>query len=372
MGLRNCSICSQAMLDVGITVLRVLTSAQLLHLTPFVLSPPAFAQDIEEATNVRVYQQASPAVVSIRADQGVGSGSIVSPDGLILTAAHIVQNSQVVTVTLADGKKLQADVIGFAEAGTGLAAVQIRNQRTLPTISIAAPEAISVGQPTFAIGNPFGQFEGTFTLGIISRIDQNRGLIQTDAAINQGGDGGPLLNSNGELIGVTVANLNPGQTIGNSGISFAIAGQQIEDFLAAVREGRVARTAQNPFARNAETITLDGQTIDGELTETSNILPSDNSYFNAYQFEGRTGQQIVIEMDSSSFDAYLILVSPNTTDALQDDDSGGGTNAEITTTLLEDGIYLILANSAAPGITGQYSLKVTLDNTLTSHSERLF
>lgn len=364
MRLRGGLICLTVMMGLGTVMLGAVDPRTVFELSTLVISPPAFAQDGEEATNIRVYQQASPAVVSIQTEENIGSGTIVSPNGLVLTASHVVKNFQTVTVLLANGSKLQADVVGFAEAGTDLAALQIRGQQTLPAISIARPESVLVGQRVFAIGNPFGQFEGTFTSGVISRINMDQGLIQTDTVISPGDSGGPLLNRNGELIGVIVAPFNLGQAISNNGIGFAISVEQVEALLTAVREGQAPRTMQNPLAQNAQSIEPNGQLIDGELTESSNILPSDNSYFNAYRFEGKAGQQILIEMTSRNFDAYLILISPEATDTIQSDYRGGRTAAStvsITTVLPKDGTYLVLTNSANPGATGRYNLRVMIE-----------
>ena len=147
---------------------------------------PAWAQDVDEEISIRVYQQASPAVVAIDTGDGAGSGSIITPDGLVLTNAHVLGDARTVTVRLADGQQFQGDVVGYGERGLDLAAVRIRGGRgNFPTIRIAPPGSVRVGQRAFAIGNPFG-LQGTFTVGIVSRIDPERGLIQTDAAINPG------------------------------------------------------------------------------------------------------------------------------------------------------------------------------------------
>ncbi|WP_235441013.1 S1C family serine protease, partial [Limnoraphis robusta] len=181
------------------------------------------AQGEDEETNIRVYEQASPAVVSIDTEKANGSGTIISPDGTVLTNAHVVSHGGEVKVTLADGREMIADVIAYGEDGLDLAVLKIRNARNLPTIPIASPASVKVGQRAFAIGNPFGQFQGTFTIGIVSRIDGERNLIQTDAAINPGNSGGPLLNSKGELIGVNTAIFTRGSSGGNIGIGFAIS-----------------------------------------------------------------------------------------------------------------------------------------------------
>lgn len=350
----------------GISLLNIAVPIELLSFTQFGQIGPKVAlaqQDVEEDVNVHVYQAASPAVVSIKAGEGTGSGSIISPEGLILTNAHVVAGSDKVKVVLADGRTFEGDVIAFGEAGQDLAAVRIRDgQGNFPTVRVAAPGSVKVGQRTFAIGNPFGQFQGTFTTGIVSRIDPNRGLIQTDAAINPGNSGGPLLNSQGELIGVNTAIFAPRGASGNIGIGFAIAVDKVQPFLVAVREGRAPTTPPEtpPLLGDKEPVpvALNGNPVQGQLNQSSSVLPFDNSFFNAYSFRGRAGQQVVIEMSSTDLDPYLILLAPDGGDIAQDDDGGGEKNSRVVTTLPSDGTYTILANTSSSGETGRYNLRV--------------
>lgn len=350
----------------GAIALIAVLSANSLNLFdlahPFQLEK-AVAQDTDEKINIRVYESASPAVVSIDTEEGNGSGSIITSDGLVLTNAHVIEGHQTVEVILADGQRFQGDVVGFGERGIDLAMVKLRNARNLPTVRIAPPGSVKVGQRAFAIGNPFGRFQGTFTTGIVSRIDTEKGLIQTDAAINPGNSGGPLLNSQGELIGVNTAIFTQGGGGGNIGIGFAIAVDEIEPFLVAVREGRAPTTSQrrqSPLStdRPPEPIALNGDGVRGSLSRDDNILNSDNSFFDVYSFEGKAGERVDISMSSSEVDAYLILVGPGGREVAQDDDSGGGTNARIIATLPADGTYLVVANSYEAGQSGNYNLQV--------------
>ena len=360
MSTRRLRIATSGMIAVaaiGATTIDAIAPIQLLNLS---LQPnSAFAQDIDEQTNIRVYQRASQAVVSINAGDGTGSGSIISSDGLVLTNAHVVQGSRTVEVVLADGRKFQADVVGFGENGLDLAVVKIQGQTNLPAISFAQ-SPVQVGQRAFAIGNPFGQFQGTFTTGIVSRIDNERGLIQTDAAINPGNSGGPLLNRQGELIGVNTA-IFSGPRGGNIGIGFAIAIDKVQPFLTAVREGRASRTAQRlrpvPGDTPPKPLALNGSAVTGRLGQGSSVLPVDNSFFDLYAFEGKAGQRVQIDMTSREIDSYLILLDPNGDEVTQDDDGGGGPNSRIVATLPADGTYLLMANSYEAGQAGAYSLK---------------
>ena len=361
MSTRRLRIATSGMIAVaaaiGATTINVIAPVDLLNLS---LKPnTALAQDIDEQVNIRVYKQASPAVVSIDAGDGTGSGSLISPDGLILTNAHVVEGSRTVDVVLSDGRKFRGDVVAFGDNGLDLAVVKIQGQNNLPTIPFAG-SPVQVGQRAFAIGNPFGRFQGTFTTGIVSRIDKERGLIQTDAAINPGNSGGPLLNSQGELIGVNTA-IFSGPRGGNIGIGFAIAIDRVQPFLASVRAGRAPRTAQRqgPAPGNIppKQLALNGAVIRGRLGRGSNVLPVDNSFFDLYAFEGRAGQRVQLEMASREIDSYLILINPNGDEVAQDDDGGGGPNARIVATLPTDGTYLLMANSYQAGQAGTYSLR---------------
>jgi serine protease Do len=167
------------------------------------------AQRSEEDIRIQVNEKASPAVVTIKHGDTLGSGFIVTRNGLVLTNAHVLEDApSTVTVVLADGRQVVADVIGFQGQGLDLAAVKIRNHNNLPTVKLAKPGSARVGQSVFAIGSPFG-LERTFTSGVVSRIDRKRNWIQHDAAINPGNSGGPLLNSKAEVIGVNTLLINP-------------------------------------------------------------------------------------------------------------------------------------------------------------------
>jgi serine protease Do len=368
MNLKLLSLAVSGILTVGVaaSAAAVVTTSpvrQSTDLSEFnsVHGQGAIAQNVEEQTNIRVYEKASPAVVTVDTDRSNGSGTIISPDGMVLTNAHVVSAGGTVNIILSDGRKFVADVVGFGEDGLDLAVVKIRGQNNLPTIPLARPGSVKVGQQAFAIGNPFGKFEGTLTVGIVSRIDLSRGLVQTDAAINPGNSGGPLLNSSGELIGVNTSIFTRGRGGGSIGIGFAISADKVPAFLTAVREGRAPRAAQarSPFGNKLpEKLALNGPAISGKLTDKSNVLPADNSFFDLYSFEGKAGMQITIEMKSQEIDPYLILLGPNQRQIAQDDDGAGSKNARITVRLPADGTYTLVANSYEARESGAYTLEL--------------
>lgn len=183
---------------------------------------PVYSYDRDEITNINVYEKINPAIVAIdaRLPDGTssGSGCIISSKGLILTSSHVILGSQNITVTTSDGGKYKAQVL---DKENDLTILKIHPTKPLKTITLGNSENVRVGQKVLAIGNPFG-FNGTLTLGIVSRIDKVRNKIQTDAAINPGSSGGPLLNTSGEVIGINQAIYNPDNNTSNIGIGFAI------------------------------------------------------------------------------------------------------------------------------------------------------
>jgi S1-C subfamily serine protease len=339
-----CSLCLTGGVNAtGFTIGAIATHAQE--------SNENIAQNSDEQTNIRVYQVAAPAVVSVQSERGSGSGSIIDPSGLVLTSAHVVRNSKKVTIILSDKRKIVGQVIASTR-NPDLALIRLQNPGSLPSLSIASSNQIQVGQRAFAIGNPFGRFAGTLTTGIVSRIDSDRKLIQTDAALNPGNSGGPLLNSKGELIGVNTSIYTAANRDGNIGLGFAITADTVKEFVQAAQQGRISNSNATPTAK---TLRFNG----GELTESlgsGDEVLSDGSLFKIYQFQGRAGQRVTIEMRSTDIDPYMVLFDPAGDKIAEDDDSAGKKDARIDATLPANGTYTLYANSYEVGESGKFKL----------------
>ena len=266
-------------------------------LTESAAAAPAF--DAEEQQNIAVYRKALPSVVNITStavsydffnrplpQQGQGSGFVLDKQGHILTNNHVIDNAQRVEVTLSDKHKYKANVVGI-DKQHDLALLSINAPNLVPA-TLSESNGLMVGQRVYAIGNPFG-LSGTMTRGIISAIRsigvENGGsaiedAIQTDAAVNPGNSGGPLLNSRGEVIGITTLIASAGADQ-SAGIGFAIpintAKAVLDDF---ARFGRVRRPTLD-----IETLPI-GPDIAAEIG-----LPSDYGLLLQRVFPGGAGEK---------------------------------------------------------------------------------
>ncbi|HIQ06815.1 MAG TPA: PDZ domain-containing protein [Anaerolineae bacterium] len=204
-------------------------------------SPPV---DVGEQLTIAVYERVSPAVVNITTrvlvrsfffgvypEEGSGSGFLWDDEGHIITNYHVVEGAESIEVSFGEDVAMPAKVVGV-DPPNDLAVVRVDPSLipagTLP-VEPGESSTLRVGQRAIAIGNPFGQFERTLTTGVVSALNRTletedgkvlRRLIQTDAAINRGNSGGPLLDSHGRLIGVNTAIFSPSGT--SAGVGFAI------------------------------------------------------------------------------------------------------------------------------------------------------
>ena len=250
-----------------------------------------------------VVDQVGPAVVRLavrNADQtragqsraASGSGVIVAPDGLILTNSHVAGAASRIEVTTADGQDLHARLVGD-DPDTDLALIRVDEPATLPSARLGDSKRLKRGQLVIAIGNPLG-FESTVTTGVVSALGRSLrsrngrlidDLIQTDAALNPGNSGGPLVSSRGEVVGINTAVI-----MGAQGICFAVAANTASFVLGElVRHGRVRRafigiaaqqTAIPPLRRRAVGLIQDRAVMIGTIepdsaAERAGLRPGD-------------------------------------------------------------------------------------------------
>lgn len=206
----------------------------LIVVLMLLFSSPCFAFDREEQLIISLYEKINPAIVCVDSQvsdgMSCGTGCVIDKRGIILTSAHVIDVGKAVVVTMSNGQNYNARVLKRFGENKDIALLKIDTLTDLQTVKLGDSEKIKVGQKVLAIGNPFG-FNGTLTQGIISRIDYAKNRIQTDAAINPGSSGGPLLNKNGEIIGINQAIYNPDNNISNIGIGFAIPINLVKEYL---------------------------------------------------------------------------------------------------------------------------------------------
>jgi serine protease Do len=229
---------SPAIVGINVTAIE-----QVQYRDPF-FDDPFFGQFFRRQPRVQQYEV-----------KGLGSGFIISPDGYILTNDHVAGNATKIVVTMTNGEKYEAKKIG-SDPTSDVALLKIEG-KNLPFLKLANSDEVIIGEWAIAFGNPFGLFDinakPTVTVGVVSNTGVNftqddrvyRGMIQTDAAISSGNSGGPLVNANGEVIGMNTVIFSTAQTgrgAGSIGIGFSVPINRVKRIVDVLKsEGKIAR-----------------------------------------------------------------------------------------------------------------------------------
>lgn len=275
--------------------------------------------------------------------RGLGSGFIISPDGYILTNDHVAGNATKISVTLTDGETVEAKLIG-SDRNTDIALLKI-NKDNLNFVKLGNSDDVIIGEWVIALGNPFGLFEindkPTVTVGVVSatnmrvNAEQNRvykDMIQTDASINAGNSGGPLVNADGEVIGInTIILTGGGYGTGSIGVGFAISINRAKKIMEELKaNGKIERNFNIGFRiqaiddRIAKYLKLD-KVMGVVVTDVQRGSLSDNA--------GLKAEDVIIEANgekiNSEQDLLFVVNDLRTGDTLKMKIIRGGTEKEI-------------------------------------------
>jgi hypothetical protein len=297
-----------------------------------------------------------------------GTGFFVAPEGMVVTAAHVLSDAAGCSIELSDGERLRCTV----------AASDTAKDVMILMVSGAPPAMLRWGSSARAqdgddisvVSNPLGQLPGTLSKGIISasRVVSGTRLLQISAPISHGSSGGPLLNAQGQVIGVIRSTIERGQALNFATATDAIRNLQMDP--AAVAEAQTMLRKPNLAARAEPAVAAApatgrgrviavGQTVSGDLTSDDELYP-DTSYYQRWQLSAGRGQDVTIDLSSSDFDPVLI-VRGAADSSLVNDDGGPGCASRVSFTAPSAGPFTILVNTTASPHrqTGHFTLAVS-------------
>lgn len=315
---------------------------------------------------IQAYRIASPAFVTIDAGGGMGSGAVIHPSGLVITNAHVVGGAGSVGLTWLNNRRARGQVIAKNNQAD-LALIRISGASNLPSLKINTVTP-PVGEEVYAIGSPFGEFKGSLTRGVVSRV--TRQSIQSDAAINSGNSGGPLVNSRGELVGVN-ASIYTGSSKdeGFVGLSFSVSVNELQRFLQANNtQAQLVNTPTSPIQASPAIASSGAPSITPQVnTQPQPAQPSRVSFngvlangdrqaggrfYDLYNIQARQGQTLNFQMGSPTFWGKLGVMDSNGQMLTVNGD--GKSNPNVSVTIPANGSYFIVASSATPGAIGSY------------------
>ncbi len=350
---------------------------RLIALMAFAAAPPPLAaqQQPTAAAAAPPLETIRKAVVTIHAldadgqTTASGTGFFVSPEGLVITAAHVLADAAGCSIEMADGETLRCSV---AASDTGKDVMMLMVTGTPPAmLKWGSSARVQDGDDISVVSNPLGQLPGTLSKGIVSasRVVKGTRLLQISAPISHGSSGAPLLNAQGQVIGVIRSTIERGQALNFATATDAIRNLQMDP--AAVTEAQgmlrkptLAARVEPPVAARSTSgdphAIAVGQSMSGDLTGDDELYP-DTSYYQRWQLSAARGQDVTVDLVSSDFDPVLIVRGAADTGSLINDDGGPGCASRVVFTAPSGGPFTILVNttSSPHRQTGHFTLSVS-------------
>ncbi len=297
-----------------------------------------------------------------------GTGFFVSPEGLVVTAAHVLADAAGCSIELADGETLRCSV---AASDTGKDVMMLMVTGTPPAMLRWGSSArVQDGDDISVVSNPLGQLPGTLSKGIVSasRVVNGTRLLQISAPISHGSSGAPLLNAQGQVIGVIRSTIERGQALNFATATDAIRNLQMDpaavtEAQGTLRKPNLAARVEPPGAARSTTgephAIAVGRSMSGDLTSDDELYP-DTSYYQRWQLSPARGQDVTVDLVSSDFDPVLIVRGAADT-SLINDDGGPGCASRVVFTARSDGPFSILVNTTSTPHrqTGHFTLSVS-------------
>jgi trypsin-like peptidase len=296
-----------------------------------------------------------------------GTGFFVAPEGMVVTAAHVLSDAAGCSIELSDGETMRCTV---AASDTSKDVMVLQVAGTAPAmLRWGSSAAAKDGDEVSVVSNPLGQLPGTLSKGIISasRVVRGNKLLQISAAISHGSSGAPLLNAQGQVIGVIRSTIEDGQALNFATATDAIRNMHVDPAAVAEAQGMLRKPAlaqrtepmPTPTAAAAGRTIAVGQSVTGRLTEDDEVY-SDTTYYQRWQLTPRSGQDITIDLSSADFDPVLI-VRGAADSSLVDDDGGPKCSSRVVFTAASSRPVALLVNttSSPHSQTGRFTLAVS-------------
>lgn len=278
-----------------------------------VADPVSFAKDNTALSAADIYKKVAPAVVMIstksiqsvngwfqQETEGMGSGFIINTDGYILTNYHVINGAKEVTVTLSDGQEVTASVVNY-DSDKDIAMIKLNGNLEVPgVVELGNSDALQPGEEVVAIGNPLSkELSSTLTKGIVSALNRsvetqsgvNTNLIQTDAAINSGNSGGPLINTKGEVIGINTLKASNGA----EGIGFAIPINDVKEKIDSLSK---------PILNLGVSIRVIDEDMSKQLNMEEGLYIVEVNEFSPAEKSGLRGGDLIVKVDGKRIKTF--------------------------------------------------------------------